>query len=483
MEGNVSKVPVFRRASVRAVVLAATTVLLPGVAAADLNEVERARSANESVQVSSSEAPTAEANSDLSEAAQSARRAELGLDARREVVQQLLTEYGSNASVTLDGGVLVTSTELSQVRSLDEAAGKLALALRPWEDAPDFGGMYIDRSTGEVVILVVGAGDGLRQAVAAADVSSVAAVRAANFSYAELQAAATELVTSRNDDLAAEGVTVLSTDVNQRDNTVEVSLAEDSEQARRLVAGAAPSDMFRFVGPSRLDTNGVNRLDAPPLAGGQRITRLGDRAGTLGLCTSAFVGYNSRQVALTTVRDYYLITAGHCGGDSAHPWSQSSDNPAAGSYPVGVPDRNTFSGTTAADAQRVPIRAADAALLIRISTTRSNVVSTQQSASGDVIGERVCMSGATSNNLERCGTLQTKDLAAPAEGVNLVRQRTATFLGLGGDSGGSVYDGSRAKGVYVGNVTYGGGTTSEVVRGVYSHIGEVLPALGVARVS
>lgn len=458
--------------------------MLPGVAAADLNDDVRASLVNELSQASSIEASSAESNNDLDEATQLTRRAELGLDARREVVRHLLTEYDSNASVTLDGSVLMTSTELAQIRSLDEAAGRLALALRPdWEASPEFGGMFIDRSIGEVVILVVGAGDGLRQAVAAADLSAVATVREANFSYAELQAAATELVTRRYRDLAAEGVTVLSTDVNQRANVVEVSLAEDSDQAHGLVAGAAPIAMFRFVGPSRLDTNGVNRLDAPPLAGGQRITRLGDRAGTLELCTSAFVGYNSRQVALTTVRDYYLITAGHCGGDSTHPWSQSSDNPAAGSYPVGVPDRNTFAGETAADAQRVPIRAADAALLIRISTTRSNVVSTQQSASSDVIGERVCMSGATSNNLERCGTLQTRDLAAPAEGVALVRQRTATFLGLGGDSGGSVYDGSRAKGVYVGNVTYGGGTTSEVVRGVYSHIGEVLPALGVSRVS
>jgi hypothetical protein len=95
------------------------------------------------------------------------------------------------------------------------------------------------------------------------------------------------------------------------------------------------------------------------LAGGQRITHPGDEARFLSQCTSAFVGYNARSVALQTVKDYYLITPGHCGGDASRPWSQSGDNPALGAFPIGTNDRNTYVGTTAADSQRIPIHRQD----------------------------------------------------------------------------------------------------------------------------
>ena len=379
----------------------------------------------------------------------------------------------------------MTEEERSNVNELDEAAQSLALQVRSaFENSSQFGGMFIDRDAHRVVFLAVGEAVVMRRAVTAADKSGLAVVRSAKFSYTQLQQVGLELATARAGVLASQGVTVLATDVNERENVVEVSLREESERARGIVSSELPEGIVRFIGPVSMQSTGVNRLDAPPLAGGQRITRPAQQVGYITACTSAFAGYNSRQVATQTVREYFLITAGHCGGDATRPCSQSGDNPAQGAYPIGASDRNTYEGTTAADSQRIPIRAVDAAFVIRISSIRSNVVSTQQAASADVIGERVCMSGATSSEMERCGTLQSRNFTGGAgDGRTIVRQRTASWVALQGDSGGSVYNISQAKGVVFGNAVYGAGTPSEVVRGVYSHIGEVLTALGVVRVS
>lgn len=185
-----------------------------------------------------------------------------------------------------------------------------------------------------------------------------------------------------------------------------------------------------------------------------------------------------------TARDYFLITAGHCGGDATRPWSQTGDNPFNGAVPIGAPDRNTYTGTTAADAQRIPIRAEQAAHLIRVSTSHSYVVSTQQRVDADVEKERTCMSGATSAEMERCGVLVSRNAnGAVGDGRTLIRHREATWYSLQGDSGGSVMDRSQAKGVVFGNVAYNPNKTSEYQNGIYSHIGEVLPALGITRVN
>lgn len=429
-------------------------------------------------------APTAAPDShvlDLGE--QSRSRQELGLSAEPNTVKKLMAQ-ASKPSVVIDGGVVMTQAERSEMVDLDEDANRLASEIRSnFGASPSYGGMYIIRGSGRVAVQVVGEATDMRTWMAGLRDADRLEVQAARFSYGDLQRVAGELLGSVVS--APDGTSrVTATDVSERDNAVLVSLSLDTPSVRLAVERSLPAGMLAFTEPASLGSTGVNRLDAPPLAGGQRITRPGEQADRITICTSAFVGYNTVTAPLTTFRNYFLITAGHCGGDDTRPWAQSGENVALGPYPIGTADRNTFAGETAADSQRIAIRPADAALVVRISRTQSNVMSSQQSRTADVAGERVCMSGATTGEIERCGTLVSRDFGGvTAEGPTLVRHRTASWFSLGGDSGGSVYDRTIAKGVIFGNVTYGAGTTSEVRRGVYSHIGEVLPALGVARVS
>lgn len=416
---------------------------------------------------------------------QSQARKELGLPDDPATIRTLLQALHSrDPAVVVDGGVVMSRNERAGMIDLDRDAAVLGKQIRSrFGSSPTFGGMYIDRPSGHVVVRTVGAATRLRSWISAFD-SDRDRLATATFSYRALQGVARDILLA---DRAASdsGAHVVATSVSERDNMVLVSLDSISTQRQGAIASHYPAGMISFTKPAELVPTGVNRLDAPPLAGGQRITRLAEEVGFLTLCTSAFVGFNNLSGAgvLGDIRRYYLITAGHCGGDDTHPWSQSGDDPALGAYPIGSPDRNSYSGTTPADAQRIPIRPSDASFLVRISTTQSNIMSSQQSETADVVGERVCMSGATSEERERCGTLYSRDFSGGVEGgPTMVRLREASWFSLGGDSGGSVYDLTVAKGVVFGNVTYGAGTTSEVRHGLYSHIGEVLRAVDVSSV-
>lgn len=89
---------------------------------------------------------------------------------------------------------------------------------------------------------------------------------------------------------------------------------------------------------------------------------------------------------------------------------------------------------------------------IYVTATTSTYYDRAQNASEDVVGDAVCMSGASMNtNPVSCGTLNSKNLSWTVNGTNFTKLRQATYTSTGGDSGGTVYGGTTLKGVNKGH--------------------------------
>lgn len=91
-----------------------------------------------------------------------------------------------------------------------------------------------------------------------------------------------------------------------------------------------------------------------------------------------------------------------------------------------------------------------------------NSVVSVQTRTQDVVGESVCMSGASSDKV--CGTITSLNYSSHSAGIDLRNQRLADYSRAGGDSGAPVSFGTKIKGIHSG----GRVSTGEAV---YSHIG------------
>ena len=93
-------------------------------------------------------------------------------------MEYFAAQYQGGSGALLDGGVLMTEEERSNVNELDEAAQSLALQVRSaFENSSQFGGMFIDRDAHRVVFLAVGEAVVMRRAVTAADKSQTSSGR------------------------------------------------------------------------------------------------------------------------------------------------------------------------------------------------------------------------------------------------------------------------------------------------------------------
>jgi hypothetical protein len=129
------------------------------------------------------------------------------------------------------------------------------------------------------------------------------------------------------------------------------------------------------------------------------------------------------------------------------------------------------------DAMRVPLtKPSDRSALVAITASIDRNIVARQAQSTDVIGERVCMSGATTGG-EVCGTLMSRSFTATIEGYPLRYLRIASFPARGGDSGGSVLLDITAKGIVSCNTYYNNAT-----RMCYQHVHTALDYLGLTNV-
>lgn len=410
-------------------------------------------------------------------------RAELGLPASAQVVTDLNKRWsgGSLPDAGTEGAVF-TADEQHELDAREGAAREIGAAARSYftgDLETAFGGMFIDHTAGKTAVLVTRDAAkhlaALRQRI---DNDDRLSVRTSKFSLAQLDDIVAVLTANANR-LAAADAAFTTAGVTENENVVDVALLADSPTARQQVLNLLnPADRaaVRFGPGAPVETIGVDGLNAPPLKGGQRISRSTADPTLISICTTAFNGYKRvRTDAAIYVTNYYLVTAGHCASTSAdmqRAWVQGRLGGAT--YPIGVPDRNDIFSVGGVDAMRFPISSADQSQKVAISATQDRHIYSRQSSSADLVNERVCMSGATTGG-ELCGTLLAKNVTVNQAGRTFTNIRVVSFDAKGGDSGGSVLYNSEARGIVQARGPYPYSTSPS--RMFYGHIQPALSRL------
>lgn len=316
------------------------------------------------------------------------------------------------------------------------------------EAADSFGGVWIDQRAGGIV-RVAFTHDGerhiqeLRRRFAFPEKLALVNAR---FTAADLTAAHDRIVRDMPD-LRARGIDVLEISTSVPGNVLAVGVSARSRQAAESHFRGAFGEMARVAAvdpPQRVN----RRNDYPPMKAGTNITGGGWR------CSSAFGAWDTYpadplNLLSEEVPAYYLITAGHCfdpGWDISH-----------SVFPLGDAIRRVYqpNGTSRSDAELVTLRNTDVSDLVYEFQDEDNRIfyediSFMQLASGDVVGEPVCMSAVTSGLY--CGSITDTYFSAyySSDNATLTHQRLASFPSQGGDSGGAVYYNRIAKGIVSG---------------------------------
>lgn len=215
--------------------------------------------------------------------------------------------------------------------------------------------------------------------------------------------------------------------------------------------------------------------DAPPFKGGQFIESFLVQLGFVYSCTAGFV---VQKGSLPT--QYYVLTAGHCGGG----WGATGSAWDQAGFAMGQMTNNNYHNNTSADASLISISATPSNHVFAAPCTcgpdLQYSISSQEGQDADNVGELVCLSGSGVGSLGiTCGNLQAKNLTMTLTDpdvpggqttVNWLRQ-----LGFGahsGDSGGSMFN--NQTGVAQGTATAGNSSQT-----FYNHIFDDTNGFGV----
>lgn len=415
-------------------------------------------------------------------------RAELGFRQDEPYVRGLYQRQadGQLPGARTIGMTLMTADEATEaeVRNQEGTAnGSKAREFFATHDPGALGGIYIDhRSGGNLIVAVTGHEEAIEEALKrVVPYPRRLEVRTVPYSLEQLASLHSRIVSEFS---SLGGLAVTGVVTNEQENAVDLGVQRLDPEIERLIRARYPAPFLRLRQEGRVAPQGYGGMDAPPFRGGQGIWADNPYGWPpfVRKCTSGFVTTGGPG-------QYYVLTAGHCLNTATMGWWCTNPSPLFwnqgwaeyGSlhHPVGAADRcqtYPYTGTppylgtihSKADAARIPINPIFKSYDVLLDQYRIGVMNYAQGINGDVVGERVCVSGAASGG-ERCGTLVARDRAVDTGGYVLTEQREASYFSQDGDSGAPVLDGGIAKGLHV--AALGNGNK------VYSHIGNVLSVL------
>lgn len=388
------------------------------------------------------------------------------------------------------GATLMTAAEAAEAdarNSEGTANGLKAREFLQQHNAGALGGIYIDhRGGGNLVVAVTGHRELFEQAMKqVVPYPRRLEVRTVPYSLQQLASLQARILSELP---ALSGLQVTGIVTNEQENTVDMAVERLSPEVERLIRARYPHPFLRLKQQGPVHLQGYGGLTSPPYRGGQGIWT--DKSAHTWLPQPSVVRCTSGFVATAGPGQHYLLTAGHCLDTGPAMWYCTSPSPFFWNqgwaeygpvhYPVGAGDRchtYPYTGTppylgtlrTKADAARIPINPVHKSYDVVLTRYSIGVMNYAQGLAGDVVGEKVCVSGAASGG-ERCGTLLARDSNVyTSSGYWLSEQREASYYALGGDSGAPVLDGGIAKGLHVGVIDNG--------NKIYSHVQNALSVL------
>ncbi|HUQ79421.1 MAG TPA: hypothetical protein VM427_11195 [Patescibacteria group bacterium] len=363
-------------------------------------------------------------------------------------------------------GTPLTIAEDALMAARDQAAEKLG-TLRAYGAAhpDDFGGLWISYPTGATLanlftINVAFVGHVADHSAAVARITPANA----NLNVAEVanplaeMSALHERIGKDQAFLGSIGTTLNSIETDIPNNQVVVSVStSDASIDASIIERYGPA--VHVIEGSQVQPDVCTRLDCgPPWKGGIKIAR----TNPTGYCTS---GYVVRKLVGATY-NYAIWTAGHC---TSGTWREGSISGTT----IGTTSAVYFSDGGNTDIQVIPISASQKSNQIIDDTasctncTLRVMTNGQQGLNEDNVGDTVCNEGAFTGRT--CGVIKSTDYTFnwTAQGKILYHFARATYVRIGGDSGGPVWTtvGSKAAGSHTHYVTI-----NNIEYPVYPHV-------------
>lgn len=412
--------------------------------------------------------------------AEAAFRRDLALDSGAAHLRAVHTD----ASAVRLYGMPFTPAEARELRERITAGDQInAVAQRHLgaKRTAAFAGTYLDHAAGGVLTVLVTANRDAHLAALRRQVSHPERLRVRQVRYS--LAALGNARASADAALRRAGLAVSLTSIDVVRNRVTVTVPDASAQARAGLARLASSDMLDVVSgaPELADCANLTCVvcaddiycahESPPLDGGTDIESYDAYPGEVAFCTLGFVGHKG------SATQSFVLSAGHC-GPTTSVWAQQVT-------PIGMVGKNTFTGTTRADAFSIAIPRALGRGYVKASSGTFRRISGRELSNKDYVGKPTCAYGIRTRY--RCGKITTRTAQArfvigtgsSQRIVTLKDQRIASRPCGPGDSGGPNFYGSTAQGLTSYSVRYSDGRR----HCGYSHIGHVLAATGLTSVT
>jgi streptogrisin C len=254
------------------------------------------------------------------------------------------------------------------------------------------------------------------------------------------------------------GVQISGLAIDEPTNRVTVDAVGDVAALQRYLDGRYGSGAV-LVEAGSVTPTGVIGVDSAPFRGGQAIYRR--TSTTVSRCTSGFVVWTGT----ASSKNYYMLTAGHCGPYDAL-WRQ------ADSVTMGRSDKADVNGT---DAQIINISNTSSQWNNEVALSAGNyrAITSSQGWSADIVGQTTCITGSNFTGL-RCGALKNKSYDVSTGDLTYTAGREADVDCNPGDSGGPALYGNQARGTISVKIT----RTLANDTCVYTHIYDNLTAMG-----
>lgn len=254
-----------------------------------------------------------------------------------------------------------------------------------------------------------------------------------------------ELHTKLNNDresLQQKGVNIVRINTDIKEQKLQIFIDELNEDSIEVLKRNYDSNMFSIHEgkPIKADTHDFwdnpRRQYIRPLVGGLSIeTPLPNNY--IGICTIGFLAAGN-----AGDNNVYAVTAGHCSNTGAD-WYQ-------GQYYFGTTTQSNTGGSY--DGQKIKLNNPNflSFWIYGYGTPTWQAIYNVQSVSEGNVGDTACISAGNSHT-NSCGTITHTSVSAQfTDGSYITNLTAATYVAVGGDSGGTVHRGGTLLGIHTG---------------------------------
>ncbi|MFZ3589080.1 S1 family peptidase [Bacillus sp. DJP31] len=384
-------------------------------------------------------------------------RSEIGLNDDPKYIQNLIHSYkNGNDKFNFKFGVILSEEEFLKIdnrfKSQNEYIPKVKEYIAKNLNNKKFASMYIDQKNGGT--LNIGFKEQLTRTETAQlknlyynkNIINIYQTDVSDTDLMEYQ----DYISSKKDTIKDMGIGLQSVRIDLENNKIVIGVHPYKQSDVDLIMGMFDEQLISVKEVQPIYVEHHTR----PVQAGTRIT--GPRGNG---CTAGFSAQDKAN------NNLYIVTAGHCTDSIGDMFRHAGLN-------LGTVSKRKYNGGNN-DSAVIKVSGSDLSPYIFAAGnhTAVKIISTQ-SFSQEVIGQQVCISGATTNTI-KCGLLTDTSWAGETRKVStgevyyFTNMRKASYASEGGDSGAPIFQGNKLVGIHA------------AAGGTYSHIQYVISGMNI----